>query len=58
MAAEQHTSVFFEVQNFRITLLGRVAHSETEGLCPIRNFIIIFIMTILLYDAIMKPLKH
>ena len=32
---------------------GRVVHSETKALCPIRNFIIIFILTTLWYDAIM-----
>ena len=31
-------------------------NSEIKGLCPIRN--IIFILTTLLYDAIMKLLKH
>ena len=40
------------------TIKGRVVHSETRALCPIRNSIIIFILTTLWYDAIMKLLKH
>ena len=36
----------------------RVVHSETKALCSIRNFIIIFILTTLWYDVIMKLLKH
>ena len=32
--------------------------SETKALCPMRNFIIIFILTTLWYDAITKLLKH
>ena len=34
-----------------------VVHSETKALCLMRNFIIIFILTILWYDAIMKLLN-
>ena len=33
-------------------------HSETKALYPIRNFIIIFMLTTRWYDAIMKLLKH
>ena len=37
---------------------GDSVHSETKALCPIRNFIILFILTTLWYDAIRKLLKH